>query len=201
MLDKIRDLIDRIPRPGELDGRSRAFAGAGISVVVVIIVVLVLWATGAFGSDSTSDTAEGDGLPYGQGIVECDRFPAEDATAEESALGAAAEGGVGGLPYRANLGESTIEDMNGTTIAMLWVCMEPDATRDQITDTATVMARNIKADYANQASLDALVVRYLGTGDLPLKDLTTYWPEHTFSKDVPIAEQRRAWDWDDDPSN
>ncbi|MFC0313579.1 hypothetical protein ACFQNE_03055 [Gordonia phosphorivorans] len=200
MLDKIRDLTDRIPRPGELDARGRIFAGVAGIAVLAVVVVLALWGAGVFGGSSSTEAEEGDGLPYGMGVVECG-YLNEDPTDVEYELGAALSGGEKGLPYKGSPGGVVDFVDDETRIVTIWLCMEPDATQEQITDVSTVMARNIKANFADQADIDALVVRYLGTGGLPLKDLTTYWQEQTFSSDVPVADQRSAWEWDDDPSN
>lgn len=199
MLDKIRDLLDRIPRPGELDTRGRVIAGVTGVAVLALVVVLALWGAGVFGGSTTDTAEEGDGLPYGDGIVSCERFPA-DSTPEEDALLTAVMAEGTGLPYRANLGDVRLFTGNYTN-AIVSICMEPDATREQITDTATVIARNIKTHYAGQAEISGLTVRYLGTGNIPLKDAITYFDEHTFSKDVPVQDQRSAWEWDDSPEN
>lgn len=200
MLDKIRDLTDRIPRPGELDARGRIVAGVAGLAVLAVVVVLALWGAGVFGGSSSTEAEDGDGLPYGMGIVECG-YLNEEPTDEEYEIGAAMSGGEKGLPYKGTPGGVESEVFNGTKIVMIWLCMEPDATQEQITDVSTVMARNIKANFASQAEIEVLVVRYLGTGKLPLKDLTTYWQEQTFTSDAPVEDQRSAWEWDDDPSD
>lgn len=199
MLDKIRDFFDRIPRPGELDTRGRAVAGASAAVIVAVILMLILWADGAFGSSATTSQAEGDGLPYGGGVVKCDRWP-DNPTEEEVALGQAAGGGERGLPYRTNIGDTVIRGDN-LRFAVISICMEPDATQEQITDTATVIARNIKADFPGQAGLAGVIVAYMGTGHAWIHTVDTidYWSNYTFSRDEPIEAQRSAWEWTENP--
>ncbi|WP_422560706.1 serine/threonine protein kinase [Gordonia sp. (in: high G+C Gram-positive bacteria)] len=101
-------------------------------------------AAGIFGRSATTSQAKGDGLPYGGGVVKCDRWP-DNPTEEEVALGQAAGGGERGLPYRTNIGDTVIRGDN-LHFAIISICMETDATQEQITDTATVIARNIRAD-------------------------------------------------------
>lgn len=196
MLDKTKDLADRLPRWGELDGRGRAIAVAGGAALLVVIVLLSLWGAGAFSSNA--DDA-GDGLPYGQTMVDCQRVP-QRTLPEDNAIGEAAEGGEKGLPYGANLADSKVEDVDGTKFGIIAICMPTDSTREQITDTATVIAQNIKRDYPSQAALGGLIVNYLGLGDTALKSLDTLWPEQPFNAETPVADQRSAWNFNDNPA-
>ncbi|KJR10494.1 hypothetical protein [Gordonia sihwensis] len=198
-MSKIQDLLDRVPRWGELDGRGRALSIGGLVVLIVAIIVAGLLLGGVF---SSSDQADGptDDLPYGGGVADCDRGMTRN-DAESSELVWVASGGEKGLPYRANVADAMIQEVQGNRFAFVSMCMEPKSTQEQITDTATVIAQNIKAKFSAQATLSALVVQYLGDGSTPLSEVTTYWKDHPFLPSTPVKDQRSAWEFNPNPTN
>lgn len=198
-MTKIQDLLDRVPRWGELDGRGRALSVAGLAVAVIAIILVGLLFAGVFSSSSQSTNA--DEIPYGEGVADCQRGMTRPDDASAANLGWFASGGEKGLPYRANVADALIQEVQGNRFAFIAICMDAGATQDQITDTATVIAQNVKAKFDEQATLSALVVQYLGNGDTPLAEATTYWKDHEFSWSTPVKDQRSAWEYNPNPSN
>lgn len=199
-MSKIQDLLDRVPRWGELDGRGRALSIGGLAVLVIVIVVAGLFIGGVF---SSSDQASGptDELPYGNGVADCMRSMTHPDDAESADLVWVASGGEKGLPYRANVADAMIQEVQGNRFAFVAMCMEPKSKQEQITDTATVIAQNVKAKFSGQATLSALVVQYLGDGSTPLSEVTTYWKDHPFLPGTPVKDQRSAWEFNPNPTN
>lgn len=196
MREFFRDLPYLIPRWKELSTwTQRATVAAGVAVIVAVALVVAMTVRSADPADTEQDQTVA-ALPRGGLMVDCARWVT--ATGEAAQLSIAAAGGATGLPFHANLADASVTDNRGHHVATVSVCMAPDATDEDILDTATATAANIRTGYPRQRDITTLAVEYLGTGAQALKTVQTNWST-TGPMFIPtnnVVKLRDAWTWD-----
>ena len=186
MRDRLMDLLDRLPRWGELSRRGRLLSAAIAIIVVATITGVSVWATGG----DSEPPVQATGPAYEAGFAPCSR----STSANTNYQMVSATIGDAGLPYHANLADVVTNPApNGKVAVVILVCMEPGATTDQLKDVATVLAQNVKKS-PQAATIDAFGITNIGDGDDRIAQVVTYFQDHPFTANGGVYAQRNAWE-------
>ncbi|WP_155832223.1 hypothetical protein [Gordonia alkanivorans] len=191
MRDRLLDLLDRIPRWGELSKNQRILGFGALGAVALVVLIATLW-VGVLGggSDDEANLEMATGPRIEEGFAPCSRTASSQTVPE---IVAATVGDMSGLPYQANLVEATRKPGADGQVVVTVVCMRPDSNLEQLKDVATILAQNIKShhDVASRISLFGVV--NVGDGDDHLGEVFTEFREHAFDRSDGVYNQRKAW--------